>query len=237
MSSEVKTQLHYWHVQMVNTRKGTLIRANGIVSGHAILRETNEINTSIIRQIEIDTESDEAIIRTLNTVYYCPLAYMDYEKQDCWPQLIPKYDWVKSKYKGKRIEPSIDPGKILLVLSNHDKYYFHSLFYKGQEKLPPIEYKAYPHIGTFHDSFLIFAEGMHFRYFPHYRNIEFYVEVTDGKPWFLENIGDSLLYARTLLGTIKLEPGERKEVKRENAEKKEISLDEGELYPPGIVES
>lgn len=43
------------------------------------------------------------------------------------------------------------------------------------------------------------------RYFPHYQNIEFYSEDTDGCPWYIENIGDVVIFARTSAGTIKLE--------------------------------
>lgn len=69
------------------------------------------------------------------------------------------------------------------------------------------------------------------RYFPHYGNIEFYAERTNGKPCFLENIGSVVLYAKTSCGIIRLEPGERKEVKAENAETEEQFLFGGDLYP------
>ena len=41
---------------------------------------------------------------------------------------------------------------------------------------------------------------------------------------------------RKHLGTIKLNPGERKEVRKENAEAETPSLPNGDLYPAGIVE-
>ena len=67
------------------------------------------------------------------------------------------------------------------------------------------------------------------RYFPHYQNIEFYSEDTDGCPWFIENIGDVVIYVKTSSGTIKLEPGDRKEVVKENAE------DETPFLPGGSI--
>ena len=74
------------------------------------------------------------------------------------------------------------------------------------------------------------------RYFPHFQNIEFYSEDTEGCPFFIENIGDIIIYARTHAGTIKLEPGERKEVTRENAEREKPVLPGGDLYPARICE-
>ena len=58
------------------------------------------------------------------------------------------------------------------------------------------------------------------RYFPHYQNIEFYSEYTDEKPLYVENIGYSVIYVQSSAGTIKLAPGERKEVTPENTEKR-----------------
>ena len=74
------------------------------------------------------------------------------------------------------------------------------------------------------------------RYIPHYQNIDFYSEDTDGCPWFIENIGDAVIYAKTSMGTIKLEPGDRKEVAEENAEVETPVLPAGDLYPAGIIE-
>ena len=53
---------------------------------------------------------------------------------------------------------------------------------------------------------------------------------------YIENIGDVVIYARTSAGTIKLEPGDRKKVDKENAEAETPVLPGGDLYPAGIVE-
>ena len=100
------------------------------------------------------------------------------------------------------------------------------------------EYTGWPHVGNYQDSYLIEANGyrIDLRYFPHFQNIEFYRENTDGCPWFIENIGDTVLYAKTSAGTIKLEPGDRKEVSKENTEDEPPFLPRGDLYPTGIVE-
>jgi len=88
------------------------------------------------------------------------------------------------------------------------------------------------------DSFLIGTKNheIDLRYFPHYQNIEFYSEDTDDKPWYIENIGDVTLFAKTSKGLIKLLPGECKEVCSENAEAEKPVLATGDLYPAGIIE-
>lgn len=229
-----RTMLHHWHVRMRKYQDISYLSAHGIVSGHERLMDTEEINTSEIKKIEIDDTAEEAVIHTRNTVYYCPLHYLDFEHQEEYAELLPEYERLKETYRGKREYPSIEPGKVLFVVSNFDPYYFNSLYYQETEAAPPSVFMAYPHIGTFQDSFLVSTENaeIDLRYFPHYGNIEFYAERTNGKPWFLENIGTVTLYARTSCGIIRLEPGERKEVKEENAEKKEPILFGGDLYPP-----
>ena len=53
--------------------------------------------------------------------------------------------------------PSIESGKVLLVLANFCDYYFHSLYYvpNDSEDGKPIEFYGSAHIGTFQDSYLI----------------------------------------------------------------------------------
>ena len=55
-------------------------------------------------------------------------------------------------------------------------------------------------------------------------------------PLFLENIGDVPLYAKTACGLIKLDPGERKEVSKENCTNDKVHLADGDLYPAQILE-
>ncbi len=45
-----------------------------------------------------------------------------------------------------------------------------------------------------------------------------------------------MIYAKTHCGVIKLEPGDRKEVTRENAEKEILVLPNGDLYPARVEE-
>ena len=190
------------------------------------------------KEIEINTETEELVIHTKNSVYFCPLLYCRFDKQDIAQTLVPDYAKIKANYQGKLTHPSIEPGKVLLVLSNFDAYYFHSLYYQPEGADGPLEYTGHPHLGTFQDSYLIETEDgrINIRYFPHHQSIELYMENTDNCPWFIENICDVPLFAKTSKGTIRLNPGERKEVKRENAEKKPPILPGGDLYPAQLIE-
>ena len=173
-------------------------------------------------------------------MYHCPLEYCRFKKQDEYPDIIPDYEKLKQKYKDKIEYPSIEPGKVLLVLANFCDYYFHSLYYvpKDTEDGKCLEFSGWPHVGTFQDSYLINTEDykVDLRYFPHYQNIEFYSEDTDGCPWFIENIGDVVIFARTSAGTIKLEPGDRKEVTEKNAEDDSCQGEENPQHHPGLLQ-
>ena len=232
---ERKLQLHYWYVNERESNGKKYNVGHGVVTGHKRIDDSVFIHTSEALNVEFDEENKEVLIKTRNSLYHCPVEYCRFEMQDKNPDLIPGYEELKNRFKDKIEYPSIEPGKVLLVLANFCDYYFHSVYYvpadsqDGEKK----KYRATPHIGTFQDSFLIdVAETrMDLRYFPHYRNIEFYSEETCGLPWFIENIGDVELYAKTGVGTIRLAPGERKEVKKENAEKEPPMLMDGDLYP------
>ena len=227
--------LHEWYVS--KDADGDLI-GHGIVTGHKRLSDSMKIHTSPIMSFVIAEERKEAVLQTKNTIYHCPLIYLRYKKQDNWPNVLPNYASLKEKYAGKQPLPTIDPGKVLLVLANFCEYYFYSLYYQPIGATESLDGMAYPHVGTFQDSFLIQTENneVDLRYFPHFQNIEFYTEHTGGKPWYIENIGDSVLHAKTSAGLIKLQPGERKEVCKENAETDKPALATGDLYPAGIIE-
>lgn len=235
---ERRLMLHYWYIKKGIDGEDSWLYAKGIVTGHTNLQDSTWIRTSAIEKMEVNTEAEELIIHTKNSIYHCPLLYCRFDKQDAAPDLVPEYEEIKANYQGKLTNPSIEPGKVLLVLSNFDEYYFHSLYYQPEGSDGPLEYTGHPHIGTFQDSFLIQTKDyrIDLRYFPHYQNIEFYLEETDGHSWFLENIGDIPLYAKTSKGTIRLEPGDRKEVTRENAEKNTPILPGGDLYPAQLIE-
>lgn len=216
--SERKTQLHYWYVGEHEIEGKLYKMGHGIVTGHKKLLDTIDAHTSAIQEMHIDEEAEELVLTTVNTVFHCPLSYCRFDKQDKYPNAVPNYKNLKKKYKNSIRYPSIEQGNVLLVLANFCYYYFHSLYYvpKDSEDGKPVEFMGYPHVGMFQDSFLVWADDykIDLRYFPHPQNIEFYSEDTKGCPLFLENIGDVVLYARTSVGKIRLEPGERKEVKK-----------------------
>ena len=235
-----KLQLHYWYIDE-REYHGEMFRiGHGVVTGHKRLSDAIDMHTSAVEAVHVDEEAGELILTTRNSVYHCPLAYCRFKKQDKYPDFIPDYERLKEKYKDTIEYPSIESGKVLLVLANFCDYYFHSLYYvpKDSEDGNCLEFSGWSHIGTFQDSYLINTEDhkVDLRYFPHYQNIEFYMEDTDGCPWYIENIGDVVIFAETSVGTIKLEPGDRKEVVKENAEDETPILPNGDLYPAGIIE-
>ena len=235
-----KLRLHYWFVNKQEIDGEVFNVGHGIVSGHKKIDDSVFLHTSEVEAVHIDEDAGELLLTTKNSVYHCPLEYCNFKEQDKNPDILPDYEKLKEKYRDAIEYPSIEPGKVLLVLANFRDYYFHSLYYvpKDSEDGKKLEFGGGAHIGTFQDSYLISTEDhrIDLRYFPHYLNIEFYSEDSDGCPFYIENIGDVALYARTSAGQIKLEPGDRKEVKKENAEDTERLLPGGDLYPAGIID-
>ena len=236
-----KVCLHDWHIREHTRSSGEkYCTAHGIVTGHPRLQDSIFCNTSKIKTMYINLEEDELVVITRNTEYHCPLAYCAWDGQDICTHVVPDYEKIKVQYKDCIPTPTIEPGKVLLVLSDFREYYFHTLYYvpvDSADNKPCISH-GHAHVGMFQDSFLVYVDGqpIDLRYFPHMQNIEFYTERTNGLPFYIENIGGSVLYAKTSVGTIKLAPGERKEVKKENAESDTPILPRGDLYPAGIIE-
>ena len=237
--SKRKTMLYYWYMEDVNCAGIDFTIMHGIVSGHHRLMDSTFINTSLINSYTVNYDDSELVVQTENTVYHCPLAYCNFDQQDLVKNQIPNYEKIKQEYKNKINEelPVADDENVLLVISNHNEFYFHSLYYKPEGADAEVKYSAFPHIGTFQDSFLIISEegNIDMRYFPHFQNIQFYMQDTDNKPFYIENLGDITLYCRTLNGLIKLNPGERKEVSEKNTEKEEVDLSDEDLYPAMII--
>ena len=234
-----KTMLYYWYMEVVNCAGNEFTIMHGIVSGHKRLMDSTFINTSSIKSYTVNYDDSELVVQTENTVYHCPLAYCNFDQQDLVKNQIPDYEKIKREYKGKAEKelPTADVGEVLLVISNHNEYYFNSLYYRPEGADKKVKYSVFPHIGMFQDSFLIRSgEGnIDLRYFPHSQDIDFYAQDTDNKPFYIENIGDITLYCRTFSGLIKLDPGERKEVTKENAEKVSIDLPDNDLYPAVFI--
>lgn len=245
-----KVMLHNWYMNMVDYHNGSFLQLHGVVTGHERLMDSTFIHTSEVLSYEVDYEKGELIAQTRNTLYHCPLNYMNfskYEKENEDIHLIADYERIKKEYQERMEYPEIEPGNVLLVLSNFDEYYFHSLYCKPREDTNVLKWQGYPHVGMFQDSFLVQTErvpleredavyGIDLRYFPHYQNIEFYTEETVGMPWYIENIGSTTIYCRTSCGQIKLEPHSRKKVCEENTEEENLILPGGDLYPAGFIE-
>ncbi len=236
-TKEDQIRLYNWYVKLYERDSECLHIGKGVVTGHPSIPDTNRMSTSNVKAIYTDLEQGEVVLTTMNNLYHCPLEYCCWYKQDEFPDLIPEYDLAKKNFQNRET-PSIEPGKVLLVLSNHDEYYFNSLYYKETEDVEPCNYYGDAHVGMFQDSYLIMAEeaGIDLRYFPHFKNIEFYSENTKGRPLYLENIGNSVLFAKTSKGLMKLAPGERKEVCKENSEDDKPVLPNGDLYPTEIID-
>ncbi len=232
--------LHHWYLSIGECDGEKITIAHGIVSGHPNLTDSTSIHTSLVRDIDVDLEAGVVRIITKNSVYNCPLDSCRWRRMAEYSYLLPDFDGLKKKYQYSASQPIIEAGKMLLVLSNFDEYYFNSLYYVPAGKTERIGYCGSPHIGTYQDSYLIQSdfectEQFDIRYFPHFRNIEFYSLDTDGVPLYIENIGDVPLYVKGEGFTMLINPNERKEFCKENAEE-ETALPDGDLYPTQIVE-
>lgn len=230
--------LHQWYLEMHRSHDGRKYpMGRGIVTGHPEISDTTFIHTSEVKDIRRD--GDEIILSTLNSEYHCPLAFCCFEKMKDNKELLPDYEALRAEYEGKG-QPTIEPGNVLLVISDFCEYYFHSLYYVPADSKDgkPIEVHANAHVGTFQDSFLIRAHeyGIDLRYFPHPGNIEFYSQETNDRALWIENIGNSELYAKTCYGVIHLGPGERKKVDEDAIESESPSLLDGDLYPAVIID-
>ena len=232
-----KVYLFNWHIEPFEHKGLTYIRAVGNVVGHYRFEDSDWLHSSDIEAIEVDEESSEVIICTRNTRFFCKIDSWDFEEQDLYVDVFPNYEYYKNRYKIEKKEVAIEPGKVLLSISNYDSYYFHDFYYMAEDATEPVQYISKPHVGSFQDSYLIQSiDGkLELRYFPHSGNIEMYTEQTNGMPFFIENVGTEKLFAQTSVGIIKLEPGERKEVIKENAEKEDMILPGGDLYPATII--
>ena len=199
--------LRKWYIE--KSRSGNL-HAHGVVTGHWGFSDNTLIHTSAVTDLKTDTDNDEAVITTKNTVYYCKLSSCRFEKQDNFPDIIENYGLIKERYYVPEKSPDIEPGRILLILSDHDEHYFHSLILKN-EKGEPEEYRNNAHIGMFQDSYLIFTLESHtdIRYFIGDRSIEFYALRTNGMPLYIANTGESDITVNSGDTKINLKAGER----------------------------
>lgn len=233
--SRYTPHLYHWFLEKrVHSDTGEEFTiAHGNVTGHKRLTDTTFINTSKVIHIEVDRENEQVCIQTKNTEYHCKLSDCDFSKSETYEYISGLSEYAE-KYKQER-EYEQDDNTILIVLSDHESYYFKAAIIKKDGKT----YKGemHTHVGTFQDSCLIecyeYGYSIDIRYFPHFKHLETYCWEADGLPVYLENEGDDTIYYKTEEGMIELKPGERKLVSSENAMKAdEIPvLDKGDLYP------
>ena len=132
-----KLMLHYWYVELCEEDgwyETEFLWARGVVSGHYRIQDSKRIHTSYIKKMEVNEEEEELVIYTKNSVYHCPLEYCDFEKQDKHADLIPNYEKIRAKYYGKRTNPSIEEGKVLLVVSKYPAEFMNLTLYHTECK-------------------------------------------------------------------------------------------------------
>ena len=221
--------MHYWSLDKLNDSVTIL----GVVTGHPKFTDSTRIFDSSVISTEVDAEKEELIVTTREAVFRCPMAYCMFCRQDETPDLIENYEELKEKYLGKMYYPEIEEGKVLLVLSDFNEYYFHSLYVKDKDGEPQW-YCSSVNTGLSQDSYTIENEynTIDLRYYPHFRNILFYCTCTDDMPLYAENIGYNAIFVKYKGMYFCIKPNERKELISENAEKEKIeNLPDGDLYP------
>lgn len=243
--NETVTRLHHWYLEKLSEPDGKISYvARGNVTGHLRLQDTDFIYTSTVCAVNVDEGLEEAIIQTNNTEYRCRLSECNFDKPDTY-DMIDKLDEYAKKYNVKKTYDLPDDA-ILIVLSDHETYYFEAAFVK--EAGIVYEGSMYPHIGMLQDSCLIsfqkhreahdYDKQIDIRYFPHAGHLETYGWETEGLPVYLENAGESVIYYTTYEGVMELKPGKRKLVCKENVLKdgKKQFLSRGDLYPAQMLE-
>lgn len=234
--AEQQVKMHYWYIDDFEFNGQKFKSLHGHISGHASIPDTTFANTSEVLDVSLNMPAEEVIVETRNSTYHCPFAYCKTAKQDNYPDYVPDYSMIKNMFAGQKIYPEIEPGNVLLVFSDFDEFYFHSMFCAPDIANGPLEYSAGPHISVDQDSYLVrtMDKEVDVRFYPHYKNVEFYKEESSGMPIYLENIGDCTFYAKTSVGVIELKAGERKGISAENVMKEQINLPGGDLYSATI---
>ena len=129
MNKTGKVKLYYWNIDWKNYNGVNYMIVHGNVTGHSKFRDSVYMASSPIEYVKADVENGIVIVETKDTVYSCPMTYCCFSKQDIFPDLIPGYPAMKKEYLGKVEYPKIGQGNVLLVMSDFDEYYFHSMCY------------------------------------------------------------------------------------------------------------
>ena len=223
------TRLYNWYIAEDEFDGRKVRRIQGIITGDEKYRDSTPVRTAGICSIVKDYKQDQLIVTTEDgRVFFCPLIYLNFQKyeEECpGADFIPDYDYIKERYAGKIPYPEIEPGNILLVLSNFDEYYFHSVYCRETADSQPLDFSGGAHIGMNRDSYVILAKDawINIGYFPRNGYIELYRTRTGGMPLYLENIGSAPLRIISRTGELQLKPGERKLVYKTDLLCKQLS--------------
>ena len=247
------TGLYHWYLEKVelkNMEEEAYI-AHGIVTGHPWLPELCPARTSAVTSIDVDpTAPDVIFLQTHNTKYHCHMREYNYEKcgilQEEDHTHAPKglSEWLSrlEEYAAKYSKPQYPKapeGAILLRLGVNRRYYFDSMEINLGNGIS-LTTNSSIHIGTFQDSVLCTAHGelpddenYDLRYFPFKDgNLSFYLWCPNGRPVYLENVGDRVLKIQMGRGgsVYVLQPGERRIITPETANPGAVLTSETDLY-------
>lgn len=229
--------LYQWFLKKHEKADGQVFFiAGGNVTGHPEIMDTTYINTSPMVGYEILEGSEEIVIHTRNSNYYCSMADCDFEVADTY-EAIPEWVQLSEQYKDAEKLYEVPEQSALIVYSDHCEYFFEYAAVKMKEELVPLSMMVQE--GTVQESVVINGDGtvmegyVDIAYFPHYRHMEYYSCYIGGVDIYIENAGDNTIYSTFDIGVIKLEPGERKLVSKDNVENRENvpELHKGTLYP------
>lgn len=137
---------------------------------------------------------------------------MRFETTKKYNTIIPDYELIKKESKVKKKEAIIEAGKVLLVISNKERYYFENLYCVPEGKKKRIDINIKVHLGMMDDSYLIRGVGVYIRYFQQNNYLKFYLIDTNQMPLYIQNNGDSFVEIEMKERKIEIKVGERKEI-------------------------
>ena len=203
--------LNDWHIEPND--------GNPAVSGYITGGPYYLLQSVVIRDLKLDPKHGELLLRDSIQELRCPLKYCNFDEQDKYPEMLPKYEELKQRYQHPLPLPEIEPGKILLSLCDYRTDNFSSI-YETDEYGHVYEYTHHSQ-GKGYCSYCDIRctdNPVRISYYPDSSVINFYAIETDGRPLYVENTGDHSLLLLCKKLVFRLAPGERKELAPENAE-------------------
>lgn len=229
--------LYQWFLEKHENADGQVFFvACGNVTGHPDIMDTTYISTSPMVGYEILEASEEIVIHTKNSNYYCSMTECDFDVEETY-EALPEWAELSEKYRNEEKLYEVPEQSALIVYSDHREYFFEYAAVNMNGELIPLAMMVQE--GTIQESVVISGDGTKIEgyidigYFPHYKHMEYYSCYVGGMDIYIENAGDSTIYSTFDIGVIKLEPGERKLVSKDNIELRENipELHKGALYP------